>query len=132
MNLSDNRILAILGYIIVVNDEMHSRQVELLNMIIKKNRWGEEEKEIIYDVLNDKDEKVTYNEAISLFGIENVSNRLCLYRYAYQLAIVNHDSFKDKFIDTEEKKFLNLWKAIWIREIFQKKKGKLLRKLIYI
>lgn len=58
MNLSDNRILAILGYIIVVNDEMHSRQVELLNMIIKKNRWGEEEKEIIYDVLNDKDEKV--------------------------------------------------------------------------
>ena len=44
MNLSDNRILAILGYIIVVNDEMHSRQVELLNMIIKKNRWGEEEK----------------------------------------------------------------------------------------
>ena len=63
MNLSDNRILAILGYIIVVNDEMHSRQVELLNMIIKKNRWGEEEKEIIYDVLNDKDEKVTYNEA---------------------------------------------------------------------
>ena len=58
MNLSDNRILAILGYIIVVNDEMHSRQVELLNMIIKKNRWGEEEKEIIYDVLNDKDEKL--------------------------------------------------------------------------
>lgn len=133
MNLSDNRILAILGYIIVVNDEMHSRQVELLNMIIKKNRWGEEEKEIIYDVLNDKDEKVTYNEAISLFGIENVSNRLCLYRYAYQLAIVNHDSFKDKFIDTEEKKILESMEGYLDKRNFSKEKRKALKEIdIYI
>ena len=133
MNLSDNRILAILGYIIVVNDEMHSRQVELLNMIIKKNRWGEEEKEIIYDVLNDKDEKVTYNEAISLFGIENVSSRLCLYRYAYQLAIVNHDSFKDKFIDTEEKKILESMEGYLDKRNFSKEKRKALKEIdIYI
>ena len=73
--------------------------------------------------------KLLIMKLISLFGIENVSNRLCLYRYAYQLAIVNHDSFKDKFIDTEEKKILESMEGYLDKRNFSKEKRKALKEI---
>ena len=50
-------IIPLLGYAIILNEEMHSRQIKLLEKVIKDNNY-EEYREDIYNVINDKEEKV--------------------------------------------------------------------------
>lgn len=104
--LVNSKVLAILGYIIVVNDEMHSRQINLLNSVLESNDW-DNEREVVYDILNDKDERVKLNEALEFINNETLSAQIVIYHVCYQLAIIDHDSFEEKFIDSGEKEILN-------------------------
>lgn len=105
-SLVDNKVLAIFGYIIVVNNEMHSRQINLLNLILELNGWVEE-REVVYDILNDKEEKISIDVALNLLKKERLPAQSFIYRVSYQLAIIDHDSFEEKYIDSGEKEILN-------------------------
>ena len=106
MNLVENRkTLAVFGYMIVANDEMHSRQIHLLNSILEENGW-DEDRDIIYDILNDRENTVSLDEALELVKMEVLSIQIFLYHTSYQLALIDHDSFEETYIDAEEKNIL--------------------------
>lgn len=103
---NDYKILSLLGYAIVLNNEMHSRQIKWLERIISDNNL-ENYREIIYDVLNDKDEKISVSDAWYSYEMLYDNDKVDIYSWCYQLILVGHDNFDDSEINSEEKSFLD-------------------------
>lgn len=105
MYLVSEKVLALLGYITVQNEEMHSRQIKWIDIIIKKYDI-ETYNNIIYDVINDKTDKVALNVALEYFENESIENKSSIYIICYQLALLDNDMLDDKGLDSQENKFL--------------------------
>lgn len=105
--LNINRsIMPLLGYAIILNEEMHSRQIKLLEKVIKDNNY-EEYREDIYNVINDKEEKITIEQVEDAFANATEEERKKIFLYCYQLILVGHEHFEEEEINSSEKEFLN-------------------------
>lgn len=99
-------IMPLLGYAIILNEEMHSRQIKLLEKVIKDNNY-EEYREDIYNVINDKEEKITIEQVEDAFANATEEERKKIFLYCYQLILVGHEHFEEEEINSSEKEFLN-------------------------
>lgn len=99
--------ISLLGYSVVLNQEMHSRQVKFLDKIINDHHY-EEYKAVLYDVLNDKENKIPIKEAMYSFKALNFNFQSELYLLCYQLILLGNDSFDENEINSTEKDFLNV------------------------
>ncbi len=104
MNLKNIKTMGLIGYIIVINDEIHSRQISLLNSSLLQYKI--EDDGIIKDILDDKEEKVSYNDCITAFQRENMEIKQIIYRICFQLAVIDNDNVKIKKPDSKEEKIL--------------------------
>ena len=115
-------VLAVLGYAIVLNDEMHSNQIKWLEKKINDNNWGELSY-LIYDVLNDKDEKKNIDSVFNALTKESNEIQLILYVICYQLILVGKESFSENEFNSVERNFLvNIENCISIKNLTKEKK----------
>lgn len=91
MDFNSYKTIGLLGYIIVINEEIHSRQIKMLNDVLTKYGIVDDD-EIIKDILDDKEEKVSYNDCITAFQREDIEIKQIIYRICFQLAIIDNDS----------------------------------------
>lgn len=105
MNLNCLKTIGLLGYIIVINDEIHSRQIKLLNDIIAHYEIKDDD-EIIKDILDDKDEKIEYNDCLIAFQQETKETKELIYIICFQLAIVDNDNILSNSPDSKEESIL--------------------------
>ena len=101
MQLKYINSLGLLGYIIIVNNEIHSRQIKWLNIVLKRYEF-DDELSIINDILNDKDEKIQYNECLFAFQQECLETKEFIYRTYFQLAVIDDDNISTHRIDSQE------------------------------
>lgn len=101
MQLKYINSLGLLGYIIIVNNEIHSRQIKWLNIVLKRYEF-DDELSIINDILNDKDEKIQYNECLFAFHQECLETKEFIYRTCFQLAVIDDDNISTHRIDSQE------------------------------
>lgn len=106
MEVKSYDIFALVGYMIIANQEMHSRQIKWLERQITVYRINAC-KEIVYAILNDRETKVSLNTAFSLLLNENKSVQKFIIILCYQMAILDNDAPSDDMIDTSEQKLLN-------------------------
>ncbi len=97
--------IGLLGYIIVVNDEIHSRQIKMLNDVLTRYEIIDDN-EIIRDILNDKDEKIAFNDCLIAFQQENRKIKEFIYRICFQLAVIDNDNFISDKPDSKEESVL--------------------------
>lgn len=64
IQIKDYNLLAIIGYMIVCDNHIHSYELKVLDLFIKDKKLGEDAYNIINNILNDNDDKVTLNSAI--------------------------------------------------------------------
>ena len=106
MNFKNNNTIGLLGYIIIVNDEIHSKQISLLKKVLLKYKIVDDDG-IIKDILDDKDDKVTYNDCIFSFQQENKETQQIVYRICFQLAIIDNENNISYMLDSKEELVLN-------------------------
>ena len=99
------RTIGLLGYIIVVNDEIHSRQIKLLNDVLTRYKIIDDDR-IIKDILDDKDDKIGYNDCLNAFQQENNEIKEFIYRVCFQLAIIDSDNANSNKPDSKEETIL--------------------------
>ncbi len=105
--------IGLLGYIIVVNDEIHSRQIKMLDDVLIRYEIIDDDK-IIRDILNDKDEKIAFNDCLIAFQQENRKTKEFIYRICFQLAVIDNDNFiSDKPDSKEESVLRSLENYMW-------------------
>ena len=61
---------------------------------------------MIYDVLNDVDEKIPLASALTEFHSLSEDERLDIYRLCYQLSLIDDECLNSDALDSEEKQFL--------------------------
>lgn len=93
------------GYIIVINEEIHSRQIKWLYAILDRYELVDG-KDLIQDILDDKDEKAPYNDCIMSFQQESKATKDFIYRVCYQLAIIDDDNITSNKPDSQEDRVL--------------------------
>lgn len=74
IQIKDYNLLAIIGYMIVCDNHIHSYELKVLDLFIKDKKLGEDAYNIINNILNDNDDKVTLNSAI--LALEKESEEL--------------------------------------------------------
>lgn len=89
MEIYNTDCLALLGYMIVLNEEMHSYQIRYLNEFLEKENLVDEKKQLVYDVIHDLDEKISYNQAIEAYLNEATENKKKIYSACLHLAMVD-------------------------------------------
>lgn len=105
MNLKCIKTIGLLGYIIVVNDDIHSRQIKLLADVLKRYEIIDDD-QIIKDILDDKDDKITYNDCLNAFQQENKEIKEFIYRVCFQLAIIDNEDILSNKLDSKEESIL--------------------------
>ena len=105
MELRFRNSIGLLGYIIIVNEEIHSRQIKWLNIVLKQYEL-DDESDLIKDILNDKDDKISYNDCLNCFQQEPLENKELIYRICFQLAIIDNDNILSYDVDSQEEKIL--------------------------
>lgn len=105
MDFNSFKTIGLLGYIIVVNEEIHSRQIKMLNDVLTKYEIVDDD-DIIKDILDDKEDKVSYNDCITAFQREDKEVKQIIYRICFQLAIIDNDSATSNKPDSKEESVL--------------------------
>ena len=105
MDFNSYKTIGLLGYIIVVNEEIHSRQIQMLNDVLIKYEIVDDD-DIIKNILDDKEDKVTYNDCITAFQREDKEVKQIIYRICFQLAIIDSDSATSNKPDSKEESVL--------------------------
>lgn len=106
MHLESGEVLSLLGYITVLNEEMHSHQIKLLNFYIEVYSL-EAYRNSVFDVINDVEDKIEFNCALKKIQEENVETQSLIYRMCYALASIDCDNGElKKNIDEKEKSIL--------------------------
>ena len=105
MDFNSYKTIGLLGYIIVVNEEIHSRQIQMLNDVLIKYEIVDDD-DIIKNILDDKEDKVTYNDCITAFQREDKEVKHIIYRICFQLAIIDSDSATSNKPDSKEESVL--------------------------
>lgn len=100
--------IGLFAYIIVANEEIHSNQIKLLHIVLNQLNL-DDSFDIVKDILDDNDEKISYNDCLSAFMKESIETKELIYRVCFQLAFIDGDNTSDnidKNIDTQEKQIL--------------------------
>lgn len=106
MHLESAEVLSLLGYITILNEEVHSHQIKLLNFYIEVFSL-EAYRNSVFDVINDLEEKVDFNYALKKMQEESVETQTLIYRMCYALALIDYDNGDLKInIDEKEKSVL--------------------------
>ena len=105
MELRFRNSIGLLGYIIIVNEEIHSRQIKWLNIVLKQQEI-DNESDLIKDILDDKDDKLSYNDCLNSFQQESLQTKELIYRICFQLAIIDNDNILSYDVDSQEEKIL--------------------------
>lgn len=105
MDFKSFKTIGLLGYIIVVNEEIHSRQIKMLNDVLIQYEIDDDD-DIIKDILDDKEDKVSYNDCITAFQREDKEVKQVIYRICFQLAIIDNDSATSNKPDSKEESVL--------------------------
>lgn len=105
MELSSNNSLGLLGYIIIVNEEIHSRQIKWLERVTEQYEWSDQQ-DIIKNILNDTEEKISFNDSLNCYFKENRETKELIYRICFQLAIIDQESYAENKPDSQEEKIL--------------------------
>ena len=107
MYLKSYEVLSLLGYITILNEEMHSHQIKLLNFYIEVYSL-EAYRNSIFDIINDVEDKVEFNCALKKIQEENVETQYLIYRMCYALALIDCDNGKlRENIDEKERSILS-------------------------
>lgn len=106
MDVKCQNTIGLFGYIITVNEEIHSRQIKWLDIILTQYKLADGAKDLIKDILDDKDEKISYNDCIFSFQQESKETKEFIYKSCFQLAVVDDDSITFSEPDTLEEKIL--------------------------
>ena len=124
MKLAINNIdvLAIIGYAIVLNQEMHSKQINCLNQFLVDYDLLDA-KDIIYDVLGDVEDKIDLDIALKLYEKENSNAKEILYLLLYQLILLPHNSTNENDINSSERDFLLSIENYLSNEIIRKNRN---------
>lgn len=72
IQINDYNVLAIIGYMIICDNHIHSYELKVLDLFIQDKKLGEDAYNIINDILNDKDDKMTFNDALLALEKESV------------------------------------------------------------
>lgn len=105
MELRFRNSIGLLGYIIIANEEIHSRQIKWLNIVLKQQQI-DNESDLIKDILDDKDDKLSYNDCLNSFQQESLQTKELIYRICFQLAIIDNDNILSYDVDSQEEKIL--------------------------
>lgn len=105
MDLQSEKSIGLLGYIITANDEIHSRQIKWLNIILEEYKL-ENYLKMIKEILDDKDDKISYNECLQSFQQELSDTKIYIYKFCYQLSVIDSDKLSNPQIDSYESKIL--------------------------
>lgn len=105
MELRFRNSIGLLGYIIIVNEEIHSRQIKWLNIVLKQQEI-DNESDLIKDILDDKDDKPSYNDCLNSFQQESLQTKELIYRICFQLAIIDNDNKASYDVDSQEETIL--------------------------
>lgn len=105
MNLKCAETIGVFGYIIVANNEIHSRQICLLNFALSQYEI-EDDGRIIKDILDDKDDKITYDDCINAFEQEDTETKQIVYGICFRLAIADNDNAATNTPDSKEEDIL--------------------------
>ena len=88
MILNSYKALALIGYIVISNGEIHARQIKWIDVILHDEEL-DLYKNVIYDILNNTDEKTSYNDALEKFRMESQEVKEKIVMYCYQLAMID-------------------------------------------
>jgi len=72
VKINDYNVLALIGYMVVCDNHIHSYELKILDLFIKDKKLGKEAYDIINNILNDKDDKVTFNDALLVLEKESI------------------------------------------------------------
>ena len=105
MDVRFNNTIGLFGYMIIVNEEIHSRQIKWLDHILTHYELTDS-KNLVKDILDDTDEKVSYNDCIISFQQESKETKEFVYRICFQLAIVDDNNIDSNRPDRQEDRIL--------------------------
>ena len=106
MILNSYKALALIGYIVISNGEIHARQIKWIDVILHDEEL-DLYKNVIYDILNNTDEKTSYNDALEKFRMESQEVKEKIVMYCYQLAMIDGSLNDESSIDSNEKHILD-------------------------
>ena len=105
MDIRFNSAIGLFGYMIIANEEIHSRQIKWLDHILTHYELTDS-KNLVKDILDDTDEKISFNDCILSFQRESKETKAFIYRTCFQLAIVDDNNIVSSKPDQQEDRIL--------------------------
>ncbi len=94
--IKNKDVLALIGYLIIVNEEIHALQIKLADSYLEFQRFTETDKKFYMDVLGNDDDKVSYNDARSAFKNESTDSKRSILELLYAIAKIDNERDKSE------------------------------------